>query len=75
MSYLICSTFAAAEAISARVAAEQGCTGDVTTQWFDVITHPSDGRTALAVSDVDAAKLAAGERAALVTSLTVDWFN
>ncbi len=73
MSYLICASFADADAISARVAGEQGCTGDVTARWFEVIVHPADGRGALVVSGDDAATLTAEEQAALVASLTADW--
>lgn len=73
MSYLICPSFADADAISARVASEQGCTGDVTARWFEVVAHPADGRAALAVGDADDAKLKADEQAALVASLTADW--
>jgi hypothetical protein len=73
MSYLICPSFADADAISARVASEQGCTGDVTARWFEVMAHPTDGRAAFAVSDGDAGNLTSDEQAALVASLTADW--
>lgn len=73
MNYLVYASFAAADAVNARVATEQGCTGDVTARWFAVIEHPSDGRAALVVSDADASKLTADEQAALVPALTADW--
>jgi len=75
MQYLICASHADAIAISARVAQEQGCTGDVTAYWFGVQDHPTDGRAAVLVLADEEDKLSPDERAELVLVLPEDWAN
>lgn len=90
MSYLLFASHPAAEARSRAAYTplrpdDEPDTGAVTDALWSIISHPTDGRGALLITDTPAAAglgldqaeydalLTAGERAALIGQLPADW--
>jgi hypothetical protein len=75
MQYIIYSTQDDAVTRSYNEAVARGCTGDITSRWWQVISHPTNGTYALAI-DVTTT-LTASEKLQLVSQATMisnGWF-
>jgi hypothetical protein len=75
MLYLIFASEQDAIDASSQIAVEQGCTGDVTSYWFSWINHPTNGESALQVTETSV--LTEGEIASLQDQQFMDdngWF-
>jgi hypothetical protein len=75
MLYLIFASEQDAIDASSQIAVEQGCTGDVTSYWFSWINHPTNGESALQVTETSV--LTEGEIALLKDQQFMDdngWF-
>jgi hypothetical protein len=75
MNYLIFSDAASAATRNHAMALAQGAGGpsDTTQYWWASQDHPTDGRCALSIPDVDQSLLSPSEAAALVAALSSDW--
>ena len=77
MQYLIYSNHQQAEDRSFDIATEQGCSDYVTSYWFNVVDHPTNGEAAMCIGEGEEDKLTIEEQNELVSQLYMDingWF-
>lgn len=77
MQYLIYPNHQEAKIRSFQISSEQGCSDNVTTYWFRVVNHPTNGESAMEIGDGQENKLTSQEQSELISQQTMDdngWF-